>query len=103
MLILFLLLQLLRIIIKKLLTNKCSNEHKIERQPELFKSIFDKNNRLKDYLIWNKLIKKEIFIKAYEAFKNEIYNGKWNYFEDDVWNILVNIYAKIKICTKRII
>ena len=82
---------------------KCSNEHKIERQPSLFKSIFCKNNAIDDYLIWNKLIKKEIYQKAFEAFKKEIYNGKWNYVEDDIWSILVNKYAKLKICTKRVI
>ena len=51
----------------------------------------------------NKLIKKEIFLKAYEDFKSEIYNVKWNYFEDDIWNILVNRYAKTKLCVNRLI
>ena len=81
--------------------NKCSIG--IKRQPKLFKSIFDRKNYIKDYLIWNKLIKREIFIQAYEAFKSNIYNGKWNYFEDDIWNILVNRFAKIKACVKKII
>jgi len=54
-------------------------------------------------LIWNKLIKKEIFLKAYQVFKAKIYNGKWNYFEDDIWNILVNRFAKLKACTPKLI
>ena len=43
-------------------------------------------------MITNKLIKREIFLKAYKEFKDEIYNGKWNYHEDNIWSILVNIY-----------
>ena len=56
-------------------------------QPKLFYSIFDRNNLITDYWIWNKLIKREIFLKAYQMFKDEIYNGKWNYFEDNIWSI----------------
>ena len=84
--------------------NKCRNKiPKVEEQPKLFYSMFDRNNLITDYLIWNKLIKREIFLKAYEIFKEEIYNGKWNYFEDDIWNILVNRYAKSKICTNKLV
>ena len=82
---------------------KCSNKDIIQRQPGLFESIFNKKNEIKDYLIWNKLIRREIFIKAYEFFKEEIYNYKWNYFEDDIWNILVNRYAKSKLCLNKLI
>ena len=81
--------------------NKCSIG--IKRQPKLFESIFGKDNRLKDYLIWNKLVKKEIFLKAYEYFKKNIYNGKWNYFEDNIWSILVNRFAKLKACVPKLI
>ena len=82
---------------------KCSNKYKIEKQPQLFKSIFDSQNMLTEVFIVNKLIKKEIFLKAYEAFKKEIYNGKWNYFEDNIWSILVNSIAQTKQCTDKII
>ena len=68
--------------------NKCRNKiSKVEVQPKLFYSIFDRNNLITDYWIWNKLIKREIFLKAYQMFKDEIYNGKWNYFEDNIWSI----------------
>ena len=83
--------------------SKCFKNLIIEHQPNVFISIFGKTNRIKDYYIWNKLIKREIFLKAYEYLKNEIYNGKWNYFEDDIWNILVNKYAKTKLCTNKLI
>ena len=70
---------------------KCKKNNIIQNQPQLLKSIFNKKNEIKDFLIWNKLIRKEIFLKAYNFFQTEIYNYKWNYFEDDIWNILVNI------------
>ena len=87
--------------IKKNHVIKCKNENEIQSQPELFNSIFNKNNVIEEYYIWNKLVKREIFLKAYKAFKEEIYNGKWNYFEDDIWSILVNRYAKSKLCINR--
>jgi len=83
--------------------NNCNKINLILKQPELFYSIFNKNNEIKDYNICNKLIKRETFIKAYEAFKKEIYNWKWNYYEDDIWNILVNKYANSKLCVNRVI
>ena len=82
--------------------NICDNINIIQKQPELFFSIFDMNNQIKDFFIWNKIIKKEIFLKAYEAFKKEIKVLKWNYFEDDIWNILVNRFAKSKLCIDRV-
>jgi len=80
----------------------CIKKNSIVRQPNLFLSIFSEH-RIRDYLIVNKLIKKEILLYAYEDFKDKIYNGKWNYFEDDVWNILVNKYAKTRLCINRLV
>lgn len=82
---------------------KCKNNNIIQNQPLLFESIFKKNNRINDFLIWNKLIRREIFIKAFHFFQKEIYNYKWNYFEDDIWNILVNKYATSKLCANKLI
>ena len=64
----------------------------IVKQPELFKSAF-KDNILKDFYITNKLVKREILIKAFNAFKNEIYGEKWNYHEDNIWSILIYKYS----------
>ena len=83
--------------------NVCNHMNIIQKQPELFFSIFHQNNEIKDYYIWNKLIKKETFQKSYQAFKDEINNLKWNYFEDDIWNILVNRFANSKLCIDKII
>ena len=82
---------------------KCIDKNKIYRQPNLFYSLFDRNNLIREYVIWNKLIKREIFLSAYEDFKDKIYNGKWNYFEDDIWNILVNRHAKSRLCINKVI
>ena len=40
------------------LSIKCSNYHHILRHPKLYKSIFKSNNKLNDFLIWNKLIRR---------------------------------------------
>jgi len=82
---------------------KCRRKTQIQKQPKLFESIFGGNHIIEDYLIWNKLIKKEIFLKAYEFFKDEIYNGKWNYNEDEMWSILVNKYAENKSCVNKLV
>ena len=82
---------------------KCSNFHQVQHQPELFLSAFNTSNRLNDYLIWNKLIKRDVYLKAYEFFKDKIYEGKWNYHEDNIWSILVHKYADSLICSKKLI
>ena len=82
---------------------KCSRNDNITFQPNLYNSLFNDAGYIREYLIWNKIIKREIFLKAYESFKIWIYNGKWNYFEDDVWNILVHRYASSKLCVDKLI
>ena len=88
---------------KEKVTVKCQRKNEIQKQPNLFNSIFLPNNEIMEFMIWNKLIKREIFERAYITFKAEIYNGKWNYFEDDIWSILVNKYAKSKLCLDRLV
>ena len=85
------------------IVNKCTNYHKVYRQPELFTSIFNSENKLNDFLVWNKLVKRNIYLKAYEQFKDKIYKEKWNYHEDNIWSILVNKFANNKICVKKLI
>ena len=70
-----------------------SSFNKIIKQPDLFESIFNNNNILSDCYITNKLIKKELFIKAYNLYTTYIYGHKWNYYEDNIWSILINKYA----------
>ena len=82
---------------------KCDKINEIILQPEINNNNFLPNNEVRDYLICNKLIKKEILIQAYETLKIAIYNGKWNYFEDDIWNILIHKYSKSKLCLDRLV
>jgi len=82
---------------------KCNYENIFLKQPKLFNSIFYANNKLRDFFIVNKLIKREIFQQAYEFFKYEIYHLKWNYFEDMIWSILVNKYSKSKLCVNKVV
>ena len=85
------------------LSIKCSNYHHIFRQPKLFESAFNSKNRLNDFLIWNKLIKRDILLKAYQFLKKRIYGKKWNYHEDNIWSILINKYAKSMRCSNKLV
>ena len=83
---------------------KCSNFRRILRQPALFEKAFNSYDYIiNDYLLWNKMVKRKIMLKAYESFKNQIYNEKWNYGEDTIWSILINKYAKSMFCINKLI
>ena len=73
-----------------------TNSNEIIRQPKLYQSLF-KNNILNDYYITNKLVKREIFINAFNIFKKYIYGEKWCYYEDNIWSILIYKYANSSI------
>ena len=76
----------------------------IIQQPRLINSFFIYvDNHFNDKLIWNKLIKKEIFLKAYKVFENYIYYKKWNYYEDNIWSLLVHKISNTKICVDKLI
>ena len=70
-----------------------TNFNEIIKQPDLYQSLF-KKNVLNDYYITNKLVKREIFMNAYNKFKKYIYGEKWNYYEDNIWSILIYKNAK---------
>jgi hypothetical protein len=87
-------------------SNGAKNEHlfcnlfnDILLQPKLF----DKFVADPDFFITNKIIKKEIYLKAYEAYKGKIYGEKCNYADDEVWSGLINKYANSKKCVNRIV
>ena len=84
-------------------TFKCTNFDKILKQPKILEHAFSKNNYIKDFLLWNKLVKRKLMLKSYEYFKRYIYSEKWNYGEDTIWSVLINKYAKSMICIKKII
>ena len=78
-----------------------SSCNRIIKQPELFESGF-KNDALNDYYITNKLIKKDLFQKVLNLFKEYIYEKKWQYHEDNIWSILVHKYANTSLFVNRI-
>ena len=65
----------------------------IIKQPKILESAFSHDNKLIDFYITNKLIKRNLLEKAIKLFRNKIYEEKWNYFEDNIWSILVYKYA----------
>ena len=79
--------------------NLCNTFYTKIEQPKLFEEVYDKT----DYFIVNKLMKREIFLKAYNLFKKYIYSIKWNYHEDNIWSLLVHKVASSKICVRKLI
>lgn len=79
--------------------NLCSNFGRIVFQPEIFINA----NEFKDYLIWNKLVKREIFIKAVKQYKKIICKEKVSYADDEIWSMLINKYAKSMACVNKLI
>ena len=64
----------------------------------------NKKNPIFEYpLITNKFIKRDIAIKAYNFFQKKIHGNKWNYHEDNIWNILIKNYTKSNIYLNRYI
>jgi sulfur relay (sulfurtransferase) DsrC/TusE family protein len=63
--------------------------------------LFDHFSRSPDFFIWNKMVKREIFLKAFDDYKHIIDRVYCNYAEDEIWSGLVNKYANSKRCLKR--
>ena len=69
----------------------------IEQIKRLKINNFKSNLKVPKYeypMITNKFIKKDIIIKAYNCFKNQIYKNKWNFYEDVIWNIFIKKYSR---------
>ena len=76
--------------IKFLIKRIPRNEGEIELYNELNKIQLE----IEDFLITNKFIKREIFLMAYNYFYKEINSYKWNYHEDNIWNLLIQKFSK---------
>ena len=50
--------------------------------------------QMTDYRITNKLMDREIILKAYKYYSKYIYKNIWNFHEDNVWNLLVRKFSK---------
>ena len=65
------------------------------------KSTDERQLKIADGWITNKLIKKQVFMKAYNNFKSKIYLYKWNYREDNIWSKLIYRYTKTNMTLKK--
>ena len=82
---------------------KCKIFNKTIYQPEIFKLAFTNNNNIRDEIIWNKLIKREIFIKVAKKVEKFLIREKWNHHEDTVWSLLLHKYAKSMRCINKVL
>ena len=80
---------------------RCRTFDKIIYQPELYKVTFNDYNQLRDYLIWNKLIKKEVYLKAYKFLEKRIFGEKWTHYDDNIWSVLVHKFANSMECINK--
>ena len=83
-------------------STQISNFNQIIRQPKILESAFS-NNYLSDFYITNKLIKRDLLENAIKIFGNKIYEEKWNYFEDNIWSILLYKYANSTVFINKIV
>ena len=58
-----------------------------------FKYLDENQLTIKDDHITNKLVEKNLFLKAFNDFKDEIFGNHWDHHEDNVWCYLVRKYA----------
>ena len=80
---------------------RCKTFDKIIKQPELYEITFRKDNSLRDFLIWNKIVKKEVYLKAYNFLEKRIYGKKWSHYDDNIWSILIHKFANSMECVNK--
>ena len=89
--------------IKSILTKqkifKCKNYNQLLNHIQ----IHNYGHIINDFLITNKLVKKDIFLRAVQQFKHYIFGMKWNYGEDEIWSTLVYKHSNSLICINKII
>ena len=74
-----------------------SNKFLKEQIKNLNINNFESYSKMPKYelpLITNKFINKDVIIKAYNFFEKNIYENKWNYHEDNIWNELIKKYSR---------
>ena len=80
---------------------RCNTFDRIIRQPELYQIAFNQYDQLSDYLIWNKFIKKEVYLKAYKAYEKRINGENWIHYDDNIWGVLIHKYANTLECINK--
>jgi len=82
---------------------KCDIFHKTIYQPEIFKLSFTGYNTIRDEIIWNKLIKREIFIKVAKILEKFMIKERWIHHEDIVWSLFSHKYAQSMKCIDKVL
>jgi glycosyltransferase involved in cell wall biosynthesis len=82
---------------------KCRILNKTVYQPEIFNLAFNRDNNIADEVIWNKLIKREIFIEVAKTLEKFMIRERWNHHEDTVWSLLSHKYAQSMECIDKVI
>jgi len=80
---------------------RCKTFDRIITQPELYQIAFNQYDQLRDYLIWNKFIKKEVYLKAYKAYEKRINGENWIHYDDNIWGVLIHKYANTLECINK--
>lgn len=82
-------------LIKRIAINKSESYY--------FKYLDDNQLNMVDTYVTNKFVKRDIFIKALNEFKKEIFSNLWNFHEDSIWSYLVRKNANSIIILNRYI
>jgi len=82
---------------------RCDIFNKTIYQPEIFKLAFTGHNNIRDEIIWNKLVKREIFIKVAKTLEKFMIKERWILHEDTVWSLLSHKYAQTMKCINKVI
>ena len=64
-----------------------------KNQTKLYDYINKNQLNSEDYIITNKLIKRELYLKVFQILKSRIYGPKWIIHDDNIWNTLVKKYS----------
>ena len=67
-----------------------------ENQTEYYDKMNKNQLNEEDYIITNKLVKRELYIKVFQIIKQRIYGPKWIIHDDNLWNILIKKFANSK-------
>ena len=80
---------------------KCEKYNVSLRQPEVFKIAFN-NHRVKDEIIWNKLIKRKLYFKIYKLLEKFLMKERWIHHDDYVFSLLSHKHAKSMRCIDKL-
>lgn len=82
---------------------RCDIINKTIYQPEIFKLAFNRYNKIRDEIIWNKFIKREIYMKIIKIVGTFMTRERWIHHEDTVWSLLSHKYAKTMKCIDKVL